>query len=175
VTYSRLGLTRLYHTEGELDALSAYQVLHVPVVSVHSASSARTDVGVDRPGAIRLKGSYLRLMQMKQDVKLHVRWQLVRLQQSLFIVPGGGQRKDANDYLVAGDADGLATLYQNARRYLPETIVSSFSEFDKILSEKIRHGILIRSLLLIHDLRHTDRRKCPHHRTRRCWQDGSHA
>src|SRR5260370_42442837 len=35
-------------TEGELDALSLYQVLRSPVVSIHSAASAGTDVSLDR-------------------------------------------------------------------------------------------------------------------------------
>src|SRR6185436_13328579 len=35
-------------TEGEIDALSTHQVVRCPVVSVHSASSTRTDVSVDR-------------------------------------------------------------------------------------------------------------------------------
>jgi twinkle protein len=53
----------------------------------------------------------------------------------------GGDRKDANDYLRNGESDELATLVSNARRYLPETIVSSFSDFDKIIKEVPRAGV----------------------------------
>jgi len=48
-------------------------------------------------------------MQMKQDVKLHVRWQLLFDYNKVYSLSlAGGQRKDATITLVAGDADGLA-------------------------------------------------------------------
>jgi len=129
-------------TEGELDALSAYQVLHVPVVSVHSAASARTDVSVDRSWC----NSFERIV-LAFDADEAGR-QAARAVASLFdynkvyqLSLGDGTHKDANDYLRSGDSDQLATIYSNARRYLPETIVSSFSEFDKILAEKEKEGI----------------------------------
>jgi twinkle protein len=129
-------------TEGELDALSLHQVVHVPVVSVHSAVSARTDVSVDRSWCNTFEKIVLAF-----DADEAGR-EAARAVASLFdynkvysVSFRGGDRKDANDYLRSGDRDELATLVANARRYLPETIVSSFSDFDKIIKEVPRAGV----------------------------------
>src|SRR4029079_15805719 len=49
-------------------------------------------------------------------------------------------RKDANEYLQLGLADELRNIWHNSKKYLPETIVSSFSDFKKILSEPLKTG-----------------------------------
>lgn len=129
-------------TEGELDALSTHQVVRCPVVSVHSASSARTDVSVDRSWC----NSFERIV-LAFDGDEAGR-EAARAVASLFdynkvyqVSFPGGTRKDANDYVRAGEGDVLATLVNNARRYLPETIVSSFDVFDKIIKEKPTQGV----------------------------------
>lgn len=50
-------------------------------------------------------------------------------------------RKDANEFLQHGEADELKRLWWNSKRYLPETIISSVSEFKKILSKKAAWGV----------------------------------
>lgn len=129
-------------TEGELDAISLWQVLRIPVVSVHSASSARTDVGLDRSWC----NAYERIV-LAFDADEPGR-EAARAVASLFdynkvyqMSFGGDGRKDANDYLRHGEQDELRSLYENARRFLPETIVSSFSEFEKIVKEEPKQGI----------------------------------
>jgi twinkle protein len=129
-------------TEGELDALSLHQVTHVPVVSVHGAASARTDVSVDRSWC----NSYERIVLAfdADEAGRRAASQVAALfdyNKVYAMSLGRAGRKDANDYLRAGEADELATIYANAKRYLPETIVSSFSEFDKILKETPKLGV----------------------------------
>jgi len=50
-------------------------------------------------------------------------------------------RKDANEYLQAGETEELRNLWWNSKKYLPETIVSSFKEFSDILREPAQKGV----------------------------------
>lgn len=59
----------------------------------------------------------------------------------LFHLKFDGRRKDANEYLQHEEEDELRHIFWNAKRYLPENIVSSFSDFKKILAETPQQGI----------------------------------
>jgi twinkle protein len=129
-------------TEGEFDALSLYQVLpnQTAVVSVRSSSSALSDCTAARSYLNTFERIYL---AFDNDA---VGRDAVRSCAKLFdynkvLVLDFDRRKDANEYLEAGEEDQLRLIFANAKKYLPETIVSSFHEFDKILSEKPREGI----------------------------------
>lgn len=129
-------------TEGELDALSYWQVLRIPVVSVRSSSSAKSDCAAFR--------SYINSFE-----RIYVAFDADSVGRaaasevaSLFdynkvyeIKFPGGTRKDANDYLRNNEVDELATLFANAKKYLPSTIISSFSEFEKVINETPKTGV----------------------------------
>ena len=129
-------------TEGELDALSLWQVLRIPVVSVHSSSSARTDCSLERPWLNSFDRIYLAFdgdgpgRDAAQSVAA-----LFDFNKVYELKFPGGNRKDANDYLRNGERDELATLFANAKKYLPSTIISSFNEFDKIIAEEPKSGV----------------------------------
>jgi twinkle protein len=126
-------------TEGELDAASLYSCIRSPVVSVRSASSAHHDVLLDRPWLQAFERIYLcfdgdsagrdaarRVAALfDYDRVFHVK--LTRF-------------KDANEYLQAGAGDELKHLWWNSQHYLPETIVSSLSEFEEILNAEDQKG-----------------------------------
>lgn len=134
-------------TEGELDALSFYQVLRSPVVSVKSAATAASDAGLERPWLNEYERIYLafdgdeagrratqavaKLFDPNKVYDIH------------FSPAAGvrGAKKDANDYVRQGERDELAQLYYNARRYLPESIISTFTDFEKIIHEVPKSGI----------------------------------
>ena len=127
-------------TEGELDACSLYQVLRIPCVSVRSSSSAATDCAAMRSELNAYDKIYLgfdndaagdaataAVARLFDYNKLyHLRY---------------GHRKDANEYLQHGEDTDLLNLYHNSRHYLPSSIVSSFKEFEKILTEETPRGI----------------------------------
>jgi twinkle protein len=129
-------------TEGELDALSLYQVTRSPVVSVHSSSSAQLDVGMDRSWV----NSFERIViafdgdEAGRDAAAKVA-KLFDYNKVFMVRFPGGTRKDANDYARVAERDELATLWNNAKKFLPDTIVSSFSEFEKIIRDKPEDGI----------------------------------
>ncbi len=129
-------------TEGELDALSYYQVLRSPVVSVHSSASAQLDVGIDRSWVNSFERIVLAFDGDEAGREAAAKVAKLFDYNKVFMVRfPGGVRKDANDYLRAGERDELATLWYNAKKFLPETIVSSFPEFEKIIREKPENGV----------------------------------
>lgn len=123
-------------TEGEADALSLYQVLRTPVVSVQSASTAATDCTTDRAFLDSFERVYLAFDNdaSGRDATAAV----ARLFEygKVFVVKLG-PRKDANEWLQhAGGADQLKHLWWNSKKYLPENIHSELKDFKKILSEE---------------------------------------
>lgn len=129
-------------TEGELDALSLYQALGTPVVSVHSASSAGMDCSVDRSYLNSYERIYLAFDadEAGRDAEAKVA-KLFDYNKVYRVAYPGGTRKDANDYIRNGEKDELVNLWWNAKKYLPQTIISSFHEFNKIFKEVPKVGI----------------------------------
>jgi twinkle protein len=129
-------------TEGELDALSLWQTIRAPVVSVHSASSAGTDCGLDRSWLNSFERIVLAFDGDEAGRQAASKVAKLFDYNKVYMVSfPGGTRKDANDYVASGEDGELAAIWTNARRYLPESIVSSFSEFDKIIRETPRKGV----------------------------------
>lgn len=127
-------------TEGEYDAISFYQVLRAPVVSVQSSSSARRDCSRDRSWLNSFERIYI---AFDNDVAgREAAAEVAKLfdYNKVYLVKFSN-RKDANEYLQAGEADELRNIWWNSKKYLPETIVSSFKEFGEILSEAPKMGV----------------------------------
>ncbi len=127
-------------TEGEDDALALYDVLKGPVVSVQSSSCGARDCSADWDWLNSYERIYLAFDNdgpgrelLQQVARLfdynkvyHVRF---------------SNRKDACAYLEAGERDQLKNLWWNSKKYLPDTIVSSFADFEEILSKPDPVGI----------------------------------
>ncbi len=47
--------------------------------------------------------------------------------------------KDANEYLCAGDQEALRKAWWAATKFVPEGVLASWSEFDKVIDEKENH------------------------------------
>ena len=124
-------------TEGELDACSFHQVLrNIPVVSVQSAGSAAVDVGVDRLWLSTFERIYLAFDgdAAGRDATAAVArlFDYNKVYHVRFTRP---DRKDANSFVERGEGDELANIFWNAKKYLPETVVSNLIEFQQILDE----------------------------------------
>ena len=127
-------------TEGELDALSLHQVVGGPVVSVRSSTSA----GADCASARSWLNSYERIyLAFDNDANGRAATAAVarlfdynKVYQVKFV-----SRKDANEYLEAGEEGALKALWWGAKKYLPEHIVSSLEEFNKILRVPPKVGL----------------------------------
>lgn len=129
-------------TEGYEDALSLHQTIRSPVVSVKSAGSALADCAHDRAYLNSFERIYLAFDadQPGRDAARAVSklFDYAKVYDCKF---PGGNRKDANDFVRNGEADELRNIWNNSKKYLPDTIVSSFSDFEKIIQEKPKSGI----------------------------------
>lgn len=124
-------------TEGELDALSVYQMLGsgYPVVSVRSASSAEADCKRERDYLNSFERVYLCFDNdspgqeaVKKVARLFDFNKVYHVKLSDY--------KDANAYLEAGKGEVFKRVWWNSRRFLPEGILSSYSEFDSIIDQE---------------------------------------
>ncbi len=129
-------------TEGYEDALSLYEVLGSPCVSVQSSSTAAADCAADRAYLNSFERIYLAF-----DADERGR-EAARAVANLFdygklyeVKFPGGARKDANDYLQHGQHDELKQLWWNSKKYLPVDIKSSFVDFKEIINEKVKDGV----------------------------------
>ena len=127
-------------TEGEFDACSLYQATKVPVVSVRSASSALRDCSDARSFLNAHDRIYL---CFDSDPRGHDALHAVAklFDYNKIYVLDFSPKKDANDYLQAGEEDVLRNIWWNAKPYLPENIICSFSEFKNILEHPQKVGI----------------------------------
>lgn len=127
-------------TEGEFDAASIYQVTGSPAVSVRSSGSAASDCIAARS----FLNSFERIvLALDGDARgAEAASAIARLFDfnKVFQIKFT-KYKDANDYLQAGEGNELRQLWLNCKKYQPETIVSDFKDFEKILKEPLRQGV----------------------------------
>lgn len=129
-------------TEGELDALSLYQVLKSPVVSVRSSSSAKLDCTIDRTYLNSFERVYLAFDADESGRSAASAVAKLFDYNKVFDVRfAGGNRKDANDYLRAGEESELRNIWWNAKKFLPDNLISSLSEFEKELLKPVEWGV----------------------------------
>lgn len=124
-------------TEGELDALSVFQLLgsKYPVVSVRSSTTAKEDCrrcwdylnafqriylcfDNDNPG----KDAARAVRELFHPGKVF----LVKL----------GEYKDANDMLQAGKEKEFLSVWHNSKQFIPDGIVSKLDDLSSILGRK---------------------------------------
>jgi twinkle protein len=123
-------------TEGELDALSVFQMLgsSYPAVSVRSASSARKDCQQAFDYLNSFEKIYLALDNDEPGRKASREVASLFDFNKVFEVKLDAY-KDANEYLTKDKLREFKNVWWNAKRYLPEGVVSSLSEFRRILDE----------------------------------------
>ena len=127
-------------TEGELDAASLYQILRVPCVSVRSASSAATDVSSVRSEVNAYERIYLAFDNDGPGEAATAAVARIFDYNKIYHIKFG-RRKDANEYLQHSEGDELLNLFHNAKHYVPSTIISSFEDFKKVLTEEKAKGV----------------------------------
>jgi len=129
-------------TEGYEDALSLQMVLHCPVVSVHSSGSAVADVGADRSAINAYDRIYLAFDgdEAGRDAAAAVA-KLFDYSKLFQIKFPGGNRKDANDFVQHGEHEQLRSLFESAKKFLPDNIESELRVFKNILFEAPKAGV----------------------------------
>lgn len=129
-------------TEGELDALSLHQALGKgPVCSVQSAATAVRDCTVDRAYLNSFERIYLAFDEDEPGREAVARVAKLFDYNKVYHVRFTGPDKDANDLLVRAGEEALRKVWWNSKKFLPETIISSFADFERILREPPKKGI----------------------------------
>jgi twinkle protein len=123
-------------TEGEFDALAAFEALgsKYPVVSVRSASSAKKDCGASRDYLNSFEKIYLCFDNDEPGTKAAQEVASLFPFEKIYHVKLS-KHKDANAYLEAGEAQEFRSIWFNAKRFVPEGVISSFAEIDRIIDE----------------------------------------
>lgn len=127
-------------TEGEFDALSLYQVLRTPCVSVQSSVTAGRDSAADRSWLNEYERIYLAFDNDERGRSAAAAVARLFDFNKVFLVRFD-TRKDANEYLQAGEHDELRNLWANARRYQPESVISTLTDFRKVLDKPLQRGL----------------------------------
>lgn len=127
-------------TEGELDALSLNQVCHCPVVSVQSSGSAHRDCSHDREWLNSFERIYLAFDNDSAGREALGRVARLFDYNKIYVLKFT-KRKDANEYLLAGEDSDLRNIWWNAKKYSPVPIISTFSEFETVLEHAPKWGV----------------------------------
>ncbi len=127
-------------TEGEDDALSMYQVTHVPSVSVQSSSSAHADIVSAREYVGSFERVYLAFDSDEPGQRALRRVSTIFEPGKVWAVKFSN-RKDATEHVENGEGDQLLNIWLNSRQYLPDNVVSSLEDFEKILNEPPKPGV----------------------------------
>ena len=124
-------------TEGELDAMSVFQMLgsEYPSVSVKSgAAGAKRDCQKQRDYINSFDKIYLCFDNDDPGKKAEQEVASLFNPNKVFIVDLT-KFKDANDYLTNGQEKEFVRTWWNAKRHRPKNIVSTYSEIESILSQ----------------------------------------
>lgn len=122
-------------TEGELDALSVYQMLgsRYPAVSVRGSSSARRDCERARDYLNSFERIYLCFdsdepgqKALKEVAALFDVNKVVHVKLDKY--------KDANEYLLGGSEEEFKRIWWNSKPYIPKGIVNDYDSIKDILS-----------------------------------------
>lgn len=123
--------------EGELDAASVYQLLgsKYPAVSVRSASSARKDCAAEFEYLNSFESIYLCFDNDEPGQRACAEVAGLFNFNKVFHVKLD-KHKDANDYLVHHDEKEFTSAWWNAKKFLPEGIISSNQDVLEIFREE---------------------------------------
>jgi twinkle protein len=128
-------------SEGAKDALSVYELLgqKYPSVSIQSSGSARRDCSIDRDYLNSFEKIYI-CIEDDQPGRKAVKdiAALFDFNKVYHVKLSGFGLKDANDFLRAGKVEDFRRVWWNAQRFMPEGIVSSYSQIENILKNSRR-------------------------------------
>jgi twinkle protein len=122
--------------EGEYDALAAYEALHgdYAVISVRGASSAKRDCTRDYE-YINSFSKIILCFDNDEPGQSAARSVSPLFDFSKVYHVQLNRHKDANEYLVASEANEFLAAVKAAKRYAPDNIISTYEEFSRTLVE----------------------------------------
>lgn len=126
-------------TEGYFDALANYQMhgSKYPSVAVQSAGSAKNEISKSYDYINSFERIYLAFDADEPGQKAAEAVARLFDFNKVYLVKLDKTLKDANAYLQEGKADDYVRTWWNAKRFLPEGILSSYIDFDKIIDDDV--------------------------------------
>lgn len=126
-------------TEGYFDALAVYQIhgSKYPAVAVQSASSAKVECAAAFEYLNSFDKIYLAFDADEPGQKAAEAVARLFDFNKVYLVKLDGTLKDANNYLQEGKSEEFIRTWWNAKRFLPEGILSSLSDFNQIIDEDV--------------------------------------
>ena len=130
-------------TEGELDALSAHQMLSgntnpIPVVSLPSATPSEALWANVKPWLDGFRKIVLSLDNDEPGKK--VAQKLANLFPSKVYIVDHSTHKDANDFLQAGKAKEYKDAWYNAKKWEPDNVLHTAEDLLKLYTETPNHN-----------------------------------
>ncbi len=123
-------------TEGEIDCLSAFQMLgsKYPCITFKASSSAAKDCAKQFKYIDSFERIYLCLDN--DDVGRRTSQAIASLfdPNKIYICEFAEGMKDANDYLTKGRGEEFVKLWWGAKRYLPKGIINGYDEIKEVLN-----------------------------------------
>jgi len=126
--------------EGEIDAASGYQILNMPSVSVRSASAAMGDCQKEYEYLNSFAKIYIAFDNDEAGKAAAAKVASLFDNRKVFLVKMS-KFKDANEHLTNNASEEFKNAWYNAKRFIPDNILSSYSEIREALSEKSRDAI----------------------------------
>lgn len=123
-------------TEGAEDALSVFDIFDrkYPVVSVMSSSDAHKTCAANYDYLNSFDKIYISFDSDEPGQKAASQAASLFPFNKVFLVKTS-KYKDANEYLVRGAADEYKKIWWNAKRFVPENLLSSWSDYEEALQE----------------------------------------
>lgn len=120
-------------TEGEFDAASVHQMVGFASVSVQSSSQALKDCKADFDYINSAKRIYLVLDADEPGHKATKAIASLFPFDKVFVVTLDSKLKDANGYLQAGKLPEFRKAVSNAKKYVPDGVMSTYQEIFEVL------------------------------------------
>jgi len=133
---SKDGLKSLVITEGEIDAMSVFQMTGVPAVSVQSSSMALNDCRADFEYLNSAEKIYLCFDADEPGQKAAAQVAQLFSHEKVFKISLDEKLKDANKYLEEGLDSDFLRAYRGAKKFVPDGVISSFSEVEEALGQR---------------------------------------
>lgn len=123
-------------TEGEIDCLSAFQMLgsKYPCITFKASSSAAKDCAKEFKFIDSFERIYLALDNDEVGRKTSQAIASLFDPNKVYVCQFAEGMKDANDYLTQGRQEEFVKLWWGAKRYLPKGIVNSYDEIKEALN-----------------------------------------